>query len=65
MGQSVRHRGYADENLFMAMTTQPKVAGMKLKTCKGKKGKPQCKTITQRYSYATPLDTPGTPDTPV
>ena len=56
MGQSVRHRGYADENLFMAMTTQPKVAGMKLKTCKGKKGKPQCKTITQRYSYAIPLE---------
>ena len=21
MGQSIRHRGYADENLFMAMTT--------------------------------------------
>ncbi|XP_078349920.1 uncharacterized protein LOC144634770 [Oculina patagonica] len=57
MGQSTRHRGYADENLFMAMTTQPKVAGMNLETCKkGKKGKPQCKTITQKYSYAIPLE---------
>ncbi|KAL9989562.1 hypothetical protein ACROYT_G004124 [Oculina patagonica] len=56
MGQSVRHRGYADENLFMAMTTQPKVAGMKLKTCKGSKWRPRCNTITQKYSYAIPLE---------
>ena len=56
MGVSVRHRGYADENLFMAMTTQPKVAGMKLKTCKGSKWRPKCKTITQKYSYAIPLE---------
>ena len=56
MGQSIRHRGYADENLFMAMTTQPKVAGMKLKTCKGSKKRPKCKTISQKFSYAIPLE---------
>ena len=56
MGQSLRRRGYADENLFMAMTTQPKVAGMKLKTCKRRRGKPQCKTVTQKFSYAFPLE---------
>ena len=52
MGQSIRHRGYADENLFMAMTTQPKVAGMSLETCK--RGK--CKSVHQRFSYAIPLE---------
>ena len=56
MGQSIRHRGYADENLFMAMTTQPKVAGMKRKTCKKRRGKEHCKTISQKYSYAIPLE---------
>ena len=56
MGQSVRHRGYADENLFMAMNIQPKVAGMTLKTCKGSKWRPRCKSVTQKYSYAIPLE---------
>ncbi|KAJ7378069.1 hypothetical protein OS493_024731 [Desmophyllum pertusum] len=56
MGQSTRHRGYADENLFMAMTTQPKVAGMKLTTCKGPKSAPSCNTISQKFSYAIPLE---------
>ena len=56
MGQSIRHRGYSDENLFMAMTTQPKVAGMKLTTCKGPKKNPKCTSITQKFSYAIPLE---------
>ena len=56
MGQSIRHRGYADENLFMAMTTQPKVAGVKLKTCKGSRWRPKCNTISQKFSYAIPLE---------
>ena len=56
MGQSIRHRGYADENLFMAMTTQPKVAGMKLTTCKKKRGKEHCKIVSQKFSYAIPLE---------
>jgi len=36
MGTSVRHRGFADENLFMALTTQPRVAGMDVKACDAK-----------------------------
>ena len=56
MGKSIRHRGFADENLFMAMTTQPKVAGMKLTTCKKKRGKEICTTVSQKYSYAIPLE---------
>jgi len=47
MGQSTRHRGYADGNLSMAMTTQSK----------GPEKNPKCKTITQKYSYAIPLKT--------
>ena len=56
MGQSIRHRGYADANLFVAMSSQPKVAGMKLKTCKGPKWRPRCTTVTQKYTYAIPLE---------
>ena len=58
MGSSTRHRGYSDENLFVAMTTQPKVAGMGLKTCKRVKGvkKKVCKTVKQKVSYALPLE---------
>ena len=56
MGESLRRRGYADENLFMAMTTQPKVAGMTLKTCKGSRRWPRCKTVSQKFSYAIPLE---------
>ena len=57
MGTSTRHRGYADENLFMAMTTQPKVAGMSLHTCKKmQKGKKKCNYLKQKFSYAIPLE---------
>lgn len=40
MGQSMRCRGYSEENLFVAMTTQSKVAGMNVRSCKRSKGKP-------------------------
>ncbi|KAL9989560.1 hypothetical protein ACROYT_G004122 [Oculina patagonica] len=55
MGLSRRHRGYADENLFVAMNTQPRVAGMTLETCKSY-WKPKCKKLTQKFSYAIPLE---------
>ena len=56
MGLSVRHRGFADENLFMALTTQPKVAGMTLESCKGPRRKPKCTKVNQRFTYAIPLE---------
>ena len=56
MGQSRRYRGFADQNIFVAMTTQPRVAGVKLNTCKGPKRNPICKSITQKFSYAIPLE---------
>jgi hypothetical protein len=37
LGRKTRHRGFSDENLFMAQTTDPQVAGMTLKSCKGKR----------------------------
>ena len=55
MGLARRHRGYADENLFVALNTQPRVAGMKLETCK-RSWTPKCKTISQKVSYAIPLE---------
>ena len=36
MGTSTRHRGYSDESVYMAMTSQSKIAGMNLRTCKKK-----------------------------
>ena len=56
MGLATRHRGFADENLFMAMTTQPKIAGMDLKTCKGRGKKRECKSINQKFTYAIPME---------
>lgn len=57
MGLQDRHRGFADENLFMAMNTQAKVAGMTLKDrCRWKNGKKSCPVYEQRWSYAIPLE---------
>lgn len=57
MGQSMRRRGYSDENLFVAMTTQSKVAGMNVRSCKRSKGKPKdCRTVHQKVTYAFPLE---------
>ena len=56
MGLATGHRGFADENLFVAMTTQPKIAGMDLKTCKGRGKRRECKTINQKFTYAIPLE---------
>jgi len=52
MGTTTQTRGYSDSNLYMAMTTQPKVAGLSLTTCRGK----NCKTASQRWTYAIPLE---------
>lgn len=56
MGLSTRQRGFSDENLFMAMTTQSKVAGMNLNDCKRVKRKDVCKLYEQKWSYAIPLE---------
>ena len=56
MGQSIRHRGYSDANLFVAMTSQPKVAGLNLKICKGPKKQPKCNVVNQKFTYAIPME---------
>jgi len=35
LGLHTRHRGFSDQNLFVAQTTDPKVAGLNLDNCKG------------------------------
>ena len=35
LGRHARHRGFSDENLFVAQTTDPKVAGLSVDKCKG------------------------------
>lgn len=55
MGRTKRHRGFADENLFMAMTTQPKVAGVELNVCKGWR-RNKCTLYNQKWTYAIPLE---------
>ena len=56
MGLSNRHRGFSDENLFMAMTSQPKIAGMDLNDCQYARGKRVCKLYSQKWTYAIPLE---------
>ena len=55
MGRTKRHRGFADENIFMAMTTQPRVAGVELDVCKGWRNH-ICTRYEQKWSYAIPLE---------
>lgn len=54
MGLKVRHRGFSDENLFVAQTTQPKVVSLDVESCP-KRGN-GCTSWTQRWSYAIPLE---------
>ncbi|XP_013381893.1 uncharacterized protein LOC106152730 [Lingula anatina] len=50
-----RHRGFSDNTVFMAQTSQPSVAGMKAEDCNFVGGKKVCKSYEQRWSYAIPL----------
>ena len=55
MGRTTRHRGFADENIFMAMNTRPNVAEMQLKVCK-RWNQNNCQFYNQKWSYAIPLE---------
>jgi len=62
MGTSNIHRGYNDDYMFAAMTTQPNVAGMTVKKCKKIRQKIRpfrktvCHSLTQKWTYAIPLE---------
>ena len=54
MGSSSQHRGYNDDNMFVALNTQEKVASVEFKKCVGKPKK--CYQLRQKWSYAIPLE---------
>ena len=55
MGRTERHRGFADQNVFMARTTQPNVAGVEVNVCKGWR-RNRCTLYNQKWTYAIPLE---------
>ena len=59
MGEKVRHTGFNDPNIFMAMTDQEKVAGMSVghRCDRDRYGTRGCKVQEhQKWSYALPLE---------
>ncbi|XP_074660708.1 uncharacterized protein LOC141913148 [Tubulanus polymorphus] len=52
MGSRFQHRGFDDESLFAASTTQEKIAPAEADYCKRKK----CVQTKQRFTYAIPLE---------
>ena len=56
MGTTNIHRGYNDNMLFAAMTTQSKIAGLSVKRCKNKRYPKTCYKVKQKWTYAIPLE---------
>ena len=58
MGLTIRHRGYADRNLFVAATNQEKIAKLEAKDCQYDRTihKSVCHKYGSRTTYAIPLE---------
>ena len=56
MGEKIRKRGFSDPQLFVALTTQEKVAAFSYEQCTGKRTNKVCEKLYQRVSYAIPLE---------
>ncbi|GFO49845.1 hypothetical protein PoB_007635000 [Plakobranchus ocellatus] len=56
MGIKAIHRGFSDANLFVAQTTQARVAPMSTSKCGRENGRRVCHYWTTRYSYALPIE---------
>ena len=56
MGLDHLKRGFNDQNVFMAATTQEGIAPISATFCKGKKSNRVCKEYTERWTYAIPLE---------
>jgi len=57
MGDTIGHRGYSDRSLFVAETTQPRIAPASLKhVCTRPQGRLVCQDLEKRVSYAVPLE---------
>lgn len=56
MGSTNIHRGFSDDTMFAAMTTQPNIAAMNITHCKDNLRLKGCKQYIQRWTYAIPLE---------
>ena len=55
-GFSSRRRGFNDNNLFVSINTQPGVVPTEVETCTGLYNNKICTMVSQRFSYAIPLE---------
>ena len=55
-GLATRHRGFNDDNLFVAQTTQAEVVPTELEVCTGFGRWRTCEWQSQKFSYAIPLE---------
>ena len=55
-GQTARHRGFSDDNLYVAQTTQPAVVPTELEYCTGNGNRRTCEWQSYKFSYAIPLE---------
>ena len=55
-GLGYRHRGFTDDNLFVAHTTQSGVVPTYHEACTGKGRQKTCEWQEQRFTYAIPLE---------
>ena len=56
MGSQKRKNGFSDDNLYVALTEQERVAGRSVSACKGRVDNRICGNWTQKVSYAIPLE---------
>ena len=55
-GFNTRRRGFNDNNLFVSVNTQPSVVPTEVEECVGKSDGKRCTWVSQRFSYAIPLE---------
>lgn len=55
-GRLTCHRGYSDDNVFIAKTSHSEIAGMETKSCSWETNKTTCANKEQRWTYAIPLE---------
>ena len=56
LGLSTRHRGFNDNNMFVAVNTRPGVVPTEVEQCTGSGARKVCDWIQQRFSYAIPME---------
>ncbi len=56
MGGNTQRRGYNDPTLFMAQTTNERIAPMTMETCRGRGRRRVCTKREERWTYAIPLE---------